>query len=219
MRKPSSSLSAHSFEHRRSLKHFEKDSRLSNAQKTINLSNKVKPVILTGILDFTSIYFLVKGDKVVYVGQSKTYVENRISFHVRDKDFDFFYYFKVDNEVGKKIVDAIEYIYIIAFNAVCNLELRTAHNFGINKDRINTIEQFIDKKIPFDRWRCRYKKKKRYKMSYDLCRNLLTFLNSSFNVEMPFNESIPFTNGESIEDWELGLPLTVDDFRYPFNKK
>jgi len=49
-----------------------------------------------GYSQLCGIYFLIKDNSVVYVGQSKNMVE-RIHAHARDKDFDSYYFLEVDS--------------------------------------------------------------------------------------------------------------------------
>lgn len=66
------------------------------------------------------IYFLLKNNKVVYVGQSNNNVLSRISSHLKDKDFDEVYYksFSVEN-----VMDEYEKKFIMKYRPKFNKEV------------------------------------------------------------------------------------------------
>ncbi len=59
--------------------------------------------------DYCGVYFLVKGDRVVYVGQS-IHIQMRVREHSKDKDFDSFSFIRCE----KKKLDVLESLYIHA---------------------------------------------------------------------------------------------------------
>jgi hypothetical protein len=73
--------------------------------------------------DLRIIYFLIKKDKVVYVGQSNVGL-SRIYQHVvaNKKDFDSFSYIKVNNDED---LDLLEADYIIKFDPIYNLKIHS----------------------------------------------------------------------------------------------
>lgn len=66
------------------------------------------------------IYFLLRNNKVVYVGQSNNNVLNRISNHLKDKEFDEVYYksFSVEN-----VMDEYEKKFIMKYRPKFNKEI------------------------------------------------------------------------------------------------
>tara|TARA_B110000285_G_scaffold73250_1_gene84466 strand:- start:564 stop:1304 length:741 start_codon:yes stop_codon:yes gene_type:complete len=59
--------------------------------------------------DYCGVYFLVKGDRVVYVGQS-IHIQMRVREHAKDKDFDSFSFIRCE----KKRLNVLESLYIHA---------------------------------------------------------------------------------------------------------
>lgn len=59
--------------------------------------------------DYCGVYFLVKGDRVVYVGQS-IHIQMRVREHSKDKDFDSFSFIRCE----KKKLNVLESLYIHA---------------------------------------------------------------------------------------------------------
>jgi hypothetical protein len=88
----------------------------------------------------TGIYFLVKNNEVVYIGQSKT-IEVRVSTHIGAKDFDKAYYFECPLEE----LDEVEMELIRAVKPVLN----TAHmivNIRV-ESRKTKFSEYLRKKI------------------------------------------------------------------------
>ena len=83
------------------------------------------------------IYFLLKTDQIVYVGQTRNSISDRILSHSKEKDFDSFSYFVVNgNELDKLEADNIIYHHP-KYNQLVNSNFyRTPQNmakyFGIN---------------------------------------------------------------------------------------
>jgi hypothetical protein len=71
--------------------------------------------------DLRIIYFLIKKDKVVYVGQSKAGL-SRVYSHItaNKKDFDSFSYIHISNNED---LDLLEADYIIKFDPIYNLKI------------------------------------------------------------------------------------------------
>lgn len=69
----------------------------------------VKAALPIDTSDYCGVYFLVKGDRVVYVGQS-IHIQMRVREHAKDKDFDSFSFIRCE----KKKLDVLESLYIHA---------------------------------------------------------------------------------------------------------
>lgn len=85
------------------------------------------------------IYFLIKGDEIVYVGKSEHDVFNRIRFHEKDpeKDFDSFTYEKYEDENVN--LDTVETKYIRMFYPKYNKVISDHNNFSQLMD-LNEID-------------------------------------------------------------------------------
>ena len=80
------------------------------------------------------IYFLIKDDKIIYVGKSKQGFK-RIFEH--KKDFDSFTYIECD----ESILDVLETIYIERFKPICNSQSGNCKSYEkIKKFKIETIK-------------------------------------------------------------------------------
>ena len=60
-----------------------------------------------------SIYFLIKNNKIIYVGQSE-YAEARIIFHTKNKNFDSYSIIKLEKE-DDCLLSELESYYILKF--------------------------------------------------------------------------------------------------------
>lgn len=70
------------------------------------------------------IYFLIKGDKVVYVGKSETNIFDRVTNHSRSKDFDSFYY-KLYPKANEEELHLIEARYIAKYAPKYNGQIQS----------------------------------------------------------------------------------------------
>lgn len=76
--------------------------------------NQVYPA---GILNSGAIYFLIKNNEIVYVGQSKN-LGMRLDSHIKSKDFDSFFFIMVDESE----LNATEYAYVMKFSPALNMD-------------------------------------------------------------------------------------------------
>ena len=81
--------------------------------------------------DFCCIYFLIKNDEIVYVGQSTRGIR-RIYEHT-DKDFDYYNIIQVE----RKELDTVETEAIIEFKPFYNKSIPLGSNLYIAKSKIN----------------------------------------------------------------------------------
>ena len=80
----------------------------------------------------SGIYFLLKGDKVVYVGQTINNVYMRIGTHMQQgKDFDSYYFI----ECSEFELDDLEAYYILIFDPFYNVQITSAKRF-MTKDKL-----------------------------------------------------------------------------------
>lgn len=88
--------------HLKRLRDYDRES--DKASKHIN-KNKKRKIDFFGV---SGVYYLIKENKVVYIGESSCII-TRLSQHYKEgvKDFDFFYYDRVDSEVKRKSKEKI----------------------------------------------------------------------------------------------------------------
>lgn len=93
------------------------------------------------------VYFLVKGDEIVYVGKTE-FIGSRITVHSTNKDFDRFHYIEFSS---KEEMDDMELEYIVKFDPKYNAQLpikskyRTIRDLSQNKTL--GVEMRILKKV------------------------------------------------------------------------
>lgn len=86
------------------------------------------------------IYFLIKNDKIVYIGQSINGFKRLFTHSLKDFDAINFIYVKKEN------LDDVERFYIKKYNPVLN---RTKGNYTKNNIYISTTEEELDLKLEF----------------------------------------------------------------------
>lgn len=83
--------------------------------------------------DYTGVYFLVKGDEIIYIGCS-FHIGRRIITHGISVDFDYYSFIEVDTE-DKLALQTVEAGYIIKFNPKFNHGISTNYKYvNINSE-------------------------------------------------------------------------------------
>ena len=143
---------------------------------------------------YSSIYFLVKEDSLVYVGLTEDLVSKRVLSHTyySNKQFDSYYHFILSNELSKKTRIAIEYIFIAALQPFYNRDLKLIYTHGISSKRISLVENLIGSNIPFRDWGAEYSKNNNPMLTDKISLELRNFISLKFNFQFPFSRVYNF---------------------------
>ena len=83
----------------------------------------------SGLQDKNGIYFLIKKNKIVYIGMSKWSIKKRVEQHY-NKDYDIVKYIELNYKDNIKLA---EYVYINIFNPIYNKQNKNYEYQQLNK--------------------------------------------------------------------------------------
>lgn len=90
-------------------------------------------------LDLACIYFLLDGEQIVYVGQTRSSVRSRIRQHKKDKVFDRVSIIPLEERNHRPSVIEVESAYIAKFSPKYNKSL-SCHNQFVTEGNLGTVD-------------------------------------------------------------------------------